>query len=105
MRSRGFSASPAQRVKVRDSVCRICGASEVDPAHVIARARGGCEDALCVIPLCRRHHRAYDHERTLDVLPALTRDEQAHAVSHAGLVSALERTTNERWSPRLGVAA
>lgn len=99
-----FSASRPQRAKVFNLGCRICGQSPVDPAHVVSRAQGGCEDPLCVIPLCRKHHREYDADRTLDVLPVLNREEQAHAVSHVGLISALERTTNVRWSPCLEAA-
>lgn len=91
-----MSASKAQREKVRDRTCRWCGSPNVDPAHVISRAQGGCDHPECVIPLCRHDHRAYDHQRTLDVLPLLTREEQAHAVEHVGIVAAYRRLTNNR---------
>jgi predicted restriction endonuclease len=65
----------------------------VDPAHLVPRGVGGCDDALCVVPLCRIHHRAYDRG-TLDLVPYLEprfRAEAAHAVTHLGLVGALRR--------------
>jgi hypothetical protein len=59
---------------------------------------GGCDDDLCVLPLCRECHYRYDsHE--LDVLSVLTFAEQAHAVEHLGLLRALRRITNTRWKP------
>lgn len=68
------------------------------PAHVVDRSIGGCSDALCVIALCWACHRSYDlHE--IDVLPLLTREEQAHAAGHLGLIGALERATNCTWVP------
>jgi 5-methylcytosine-specific restriction endonuclease McrA len=106
-KGRGFAASEEQREKARwaDRECVVCGLdhpySAVDPAHVIPRSIGGCDHEDCVVPLCRSCHRAYDQEG-LDVLPALEgrhRAELAHAVSHVGLIAALERITNTRWSP------
>jgi hypothetical protein len=94
---KGFAAAPAQREKVKaEPGCRFCRRTPVDPAHVVSRARGGCNDPECVIALCREHHRQYD-EGWLDVLPLLSKAEQAHAVSHVGMVSALHQTTNVRW--------
>lgn len=97
MKRTGMTASKAQREKVRDEGrCRICLVpSSLDPAHVTPTANGGCHDPLCVIPLCRADHRLYDG-RALDVLPVLTREEQAHAVNHVGIVTAYQRTTNSR---------
>lgn len=95
-RSRLGKTSQAQRDKAAMDACRVCrylGGS--DPAHVISRAQGGCDDPLCVVPLCRHHHREYD-TGTLDLLPYLFRNEQAHAVGHVGIVSAYQRTTNAR---------
>lgn len=90
-------ASRAQRDKVNAELgCRFCRRAPVDPAHVVARARGGCDAPECVIPLCREHHRQYD-EGWLDVLPLLSKVEQAHAVGHVGLVAAIHQTTNVRW--------
>lgn len=98
MKRSGMTASPAQREKVRDEgSCRYCYHSvTLDPAHVIPRANGGCDHPDCVIPLCRMHHRQYDQGRSLDVLPVLTWEEQAHAVRHVGMAVAYQRTTNER---------
>lgn len=49
--------------------------------------------AVDTVPLCRRHHHAYD-ARQLDILPYLTLQEQAAAVEHVGIVRALARTTS-----------
>jgi hypothetical protein len=93
----GMTASEPQRDKVRtEGLCRNCYQPASDPAHCIPRANGGCNDPLCVIPLCRPCHNEYDQARTLDVLPLMTRAEQAHAVSHVGLAAAYRRTTNQR---------
>lgn len=89
-------ASEPQRAKIRHAACRFCLRTPVDPAHVTSRAQGGCNDPDCVIALCREHHRQYD-EGWLDVLPLLSREEQAHAVGHLGLLGALYRVTNVRW--------
>ena len=65
----------------------------IDPAHLIPRSLGGCGDPLCVVPLCRRCHRAYDRGE-LDLLPYLEpawRAQLAHAVGHVGLIGALRR--------------
>jgi hypothetical protein len=91
-------ASPAQRRKVAGLPCAVCGSGPCDPAHVASRAQGGCADPLCVVPLCRPHHRAFD-TRQLDILPALDpkyRAELGHAVQHLGLVGLYRRVTNER---------
>lgn len=94
-RGKGFSASKAQRAKVDGETCRRCGAPFVDPAHVVDRSLGGCDDEDCVCPLCRRCHRLYDEGR-IDILPLLSLKEQAHAVAHIGIERARWRTTNER---------
>lgn len=91
-------ASKAQREKVKGSVCRSCGDELVHPAHVIDRSLGGCNDPLCVLPLCPSCHRDYDGGKA-EVLPFLSKAEQAHAVGHVGIVSALKRTTNLHWVP------
>lgn len=97
MKRSTMSASEAQREKVREEPgCRICWSPNVDPAHAISRAQGGCDEPECVLPLCRRHHDEYDHARTLDVLPYVTTVEQAHAVSHVGIAAAYRRLTNQR---------
>ncbi len=88
-------ASPAQRATVKDQPCLVCGRGPCQPAHVIPRAQGGCDDPSCVVALCPRDHRAYDEGR-LDLLPYLPLSVQAHAVGHVGLARALRRTTNQR---------
>jgi len=100
LRRAGYrGASEAQRAKVRGERCLVCGQRPVDPAHLVARARGGCDQPECVVALCRSHHRAFDRG-TLDLLPRLEPDhrcELAHAVGHLGLVGALRRVTGRRW--------
>ena len=95
------SASDAQRAKVRGERCLVCDTRPVDPAHLVPRARGGCDDPDCVVALCRRHHRAFDR-RELDLLPHLEpghRRELSHALSHLSLLALLCRATGERWAP------
>ena len=105
-RGRGFAASEAQRQKVHaHAVCVVCGRDafevRIDPAHVIPRSMGSGDDPLDVTALCASDHRAYD-EGKLDLLPYLEphhREELAQAVRHVGLLNALQRITNERWTP------
>lgn len=95
----GFQASRLQRARVSDGCCISCGAPGVDPAHVISRAQGGCDDPLCVVPLCRQCHNAYDSGR-LDLISALEphhRAEAAHAVLHLGLARAYRHISGGRW--------
>lgn len=94
-------ASEAQRPKVRGAPCIVCDERPVDPAHLVARARGGCDDPDCVVALCRRCHRAFDRGE-LDLLPHLEpgfRAELAHAVGHLPLLALLLRLTGARWAP------
>jgi hypothetical protein len=99
---KGFSASPAQRVKVADAYCAVCGGQPCDPAHLISRGATtiGQDDPLAVIPLCRTHHDEYDHARTLDLTPYLEpryRAEVAYAVERVGLFATLRTVSNLRW--------
>jgi 5-methylcytosine-specific restriction endonuclease McrA len=78
--------------------CRICGDDNPEAAHIIPRSQvapphGEHEDNI--VPLCRDCHRSYDTGR-LDILPVLTRREQAKAVELHGLMGALRRITNDR---------
>ena len=94
-------ASEEQRARVRGERCLACGGRPVDPAHLVPRSLGGCDDALCVVPLCRRCHRALDRG-ALDLLPRLEpryRAELAHALCHMPLVRLIERVTGVRWRP------
>ncbi len=94
-RKSGISpASPAQRRKVAGQRCLVCGASPCDPAHVIPRSAGGCNEPDCVVPICRDCHDA-QHNGKLDLLSYLEPDhraEQAHAVLHVGIEGARLRT-------------
>jgi len=93
-RTPSMAATDAQRAAVVGRPCIVCGAERaVDPAHLVPRSLGGCGDRLCVCPLCRRCHRAYDAGE-LDLLPYLEpayRAQVAHAVGHVGLIGALRR--------------
>jgi hypothetical protein len=93
------AVSTARRAKVRGRPCLVCrGTARIDPAHVIPRSLGGCDEPDCVVALCRGCHRAYDGGG-LDLLPYLEpdhRDELAHAVLHIGLLGALRRVTGQR---------
>lgn len=98
-RSAFSPASVAQRVKVSGRRCVVCdAASRIDPAHLVPRGVGGCDDALCVVALCRLCHRRYDRGE-LDLVAYLEpghRAEAAHAVEHLGLAGALRRIGGRR---------
>ena len=77
----------------------MCGKRPVDPAHLVARSLGGCDDPDCVVPLDRGCHRAYDRGE-LDLLALLepgSRVELAHALTHLSLLSLLRLVTGSRW--------
>ena len=100
LKRRAFApASPAQRAKVAGLLCLVCNrATRIDPAHLVPRSLGGCDDALCVIALCRTCHRRYD-SGDLDLIAYLEpryRAEAAHAVEHLGLAGALRRISGRR---------
>lgn len=96
-----LAATDAQRAAVRGRRCIVCGTERrIDPAHLIPRSLGGCGDARCVVPLCRRCHRAYDRGE-LDLVAYLEpawRAQLAHAVGHVGLIGALRRIGGRRWA-------
>jgi hypothetical protein len=93
-RTPSMAATERQRAAVAGRRCIVCGTDRrIDPAHLIPRSVGGCGDALCVVPACRAHHRAYDRGE-LDLLRYLEpgwRAQLAHAVGHVGLIGALRR--------------
>ena len=89
--------APIEKVQ-QESRCRVCGRTglKLDACHVIPRSRvkpGPGEDARNIVPMCRQHHTDYDHGR-LDLLPYLSREEQAYAVELVGLEEARRRITN-----------
>jgi hypothetical protein len=94
-----MAATSRQRAAVAGQPCIVCGIDRrIDPAHLIPHSLGGCGDVLCVCPLCRACHRAYDRGE-LDLLPHLEpawRAQLAHAVGHAGLIGALRRISGTR---------
>jgi hypothetical protein len=75
----------------------------IDPAHIVSRHQGGCNEEACVVGLPRLLHELYDKGR-LDLLPWLTLEEQAHAVSHLGILGALKGTTGDDYVPEKEVA-
>lgn len=88
--------------RVNDSDC----SGRVEAAHVLGRkhdreqvgTRGGVliiVEAIDTVPLCTHHHRLYD-ARSFDLLPYLTKAEQARAVELVGLTAALRRLTGNR---------
>lgn len=88
-------ASPAQREKIKDQACVVCGAPATAPMHLWPRGKGGCDDPLCVLPACWLCHRTYDTKR-LALLPHIVkrhRAEIAHAQLHTDPVSLLARLT------------
>jgi hypothetical protein len=91
----GFAASKAQRAKVRHETCAMCGiGTNCDPAHLTARAQGGCDDPDCVIALCRPCHRAFDERGlSLESLLAMPRyaAERAHMASHMSFARCIQR--------------
>lgn len=102
-------ASPAQRAKVAVQVCVVCQSDGCDPAHLTPRGFRGCDDADCVIALCRAHHRAFDDGR-LDLLPHVSgrgfNAELAHMQAHYDdPVSVLYRLSGHRWAPEQSRAA
>lgn len=88
----------AARAKVDDERdCRVCESREhVEAAHTIGRVHDSAVvNPQDIVPLCTKHHMLYDAHR-LDLLPYLTHEEQAAAVSHVGIVSAMRRLTSSR---------
>lgn len=101
-------ASPEQRAKVREALSIVSGLEGCDPAHLLPRSLGGCDDALCVVPLLRAEHRAYDTGE-LDLLPYLLKAgcyaEIAHCIEahHISPLPLLERLTADKWAPAFGL--
>lgn len=91
--------------------CRVCGKDRcrLESAHTIGREHDRPKphpdviasdgplwvDPRDVVALCAEHHRAFD-ARELDLLPYLSKDEQASAVAHVGIIAATHRLTGSR---------
>jgi 5-methylcytosine-specific restriction endonuclease McrA len=91
-------SEPRKKVDSEFQRCRVCGGPYAEAAHLIPRSRVGPpagEAQANVVPLCRRHHRAYD-EGGFDLLPFVTPVEWAYAVSLVGVVEAGMRLSNRR---------
>jgi hypothetical protein len=96
-------ASPAQRAKVKDAVSIVSGQGPCDPAHLVSRALGGCDDERCVVPLTRHEHRLFDAGQ-LDLAPFLTHHlpELKHALEHTdgSLLRLVHIVTGKRHVPK-----
>ena len=82
-----------------EGCCRACGSTQIiDAAHIIARSRvtKGGEDPRNIVPLCRLCHMQADQGTGLDLLPYLTLEEQAYAVSLVGIAEAYRRICGTR---------
>jgi hypothetical protein len=101
----GFTpASAEQKAKAKREGSRVLVDPQfydapIDAAHVVSRGLGGCDHEDCICPLPRHIHTAYDSGE-FDLLPHLSLTEQAHAVSHLGILGALKRTTGETYTPQ-----
>ena len=92
-------ASEPQRAKVANLACLVCDRSPADPAHLVPREHGGCDDADCVIPLCRTHHRLYDSGE-LNLANHLGRGwrrERAHARLHVSATRLRRAVRGDGW--------
>jgi hypothetical protein len=95
-------ASPAQRAKIARLSCAVCGRAPADPAHLVPQRLGGCAHQDCVIPLCRTHHRLYDHGQ-LALAPHIGRRfrrERAHARTHVSRAALRRALTGGGWRRR-----
>jgi hypothetical protein len=102
------AATPAQRRKVKEQGCIVCGplhddrtCGPVDPAHVIPRSllTAGQDDPRAVVGLGRLLHQRYDRREQpfLDLLPFLAgRPELDFAIERYGHDRTIWRVTNTR---------
>ena len=100
-RSRVSPASEAQRATVPGKSCLVCGGRPVDPAHVVPRSLGGCDDPTASFPWTGAATGPMTGGE-LDLLPHLEphfRAELAHALTHLPLIRLLRRLTGQRWQP------
>lgn len=98
--ARWLPASPAQRLKVIEEPCLVCGRTRVDAAHLVPQRLGGCQAPDCVIPLCRTHHRLFDTgELALALYMGPEQEpELRHALHHVGEAE-LESALVRGWPP------
>jgi hypothetical protein len=105
-RSSFTPASSSQRESISTRASIVSGRGPCDFAHATSRARGGCDDELCGIPLTRDEHELFDRGK-LDVLPDMYAhglwDELGHAITehHVDLLSLLQRLTGVRFVPEI----
>jgi 5-methylcytosine-specific restriction endonuclease McrA len=60
--------------------CRVCRSNhDVQVHHIVPRRITQCDDATNLVPLCFRCHQSV-HDNKLDLLGALSTEEQAKAV-------------------------
>lgn len=114
-RGKGFAASKAQREKVRDLPCVVCGRdrheAEIQAAHVYPRRLQSCSCADGVVPLCSEDHSTFDDlNRPFDLLPYLAGRydrELVHAVAEHGVPISylLEQVSGVKWEPAQKEAA
>lgn len=101
MKSRAKMCTPAQKARVEGKACLVCAQQPCDPAHLIDKslAPSAGDDERAVVPLCRKHHQAYDdHKLDLSAyLEPVWRDSVAWAVEAVGLFRALRRITGQEW--------
>lgn len=88
------------RAKVEDEeFCRVCKmGGGLQAAHTIGRVHDPDDGKVRpddIVPLCVKCHMDYDAHK-LNLLPYLTIEEQAAAVSHVGIIGALRRLSGER---------
>lgn len=110
-----MNASAAQRKKVKELHCLVCGMdrfeTKIDPAHVYASRYAHCECPDGVVPLCREHHRIYDDlNSSFDLMPYLLngwRTELVHAIVEHGArpFHVFEIVTGMQWAPLERAAA
>ena len=95
-------ASAAQRDKVADAPCAVCGRGPVDPAHLVPQRLGGCPHRDCVVALCRTHHRLFDRAR-LALAPYLEgggfEAELTHALEHVEADELQRALRGGGWPP------
>ena len=99
--------TPAQKERVAEQVCCVCGAAfnACEPAHVVPRGHPrvshvAADDVRAVVPLCHWDHRLFD-EGKIDLLPYLEpawRDSQEWAAGAVGLATAYRAITGDRMA-------